>query len=167
MTEPRYTRPAKGKVKKELSQLAKAVQTVQALELGDDADYGLSEQQERDIATITTVDLTPASTLAAGAYTGLVPAEALYVLHAKAKNAAILLATKAQLIYADALDNPKKYSLTQIRQCEKLMDAAQLKWPEAPPQSDEERLERMTQADVGAMSDDKLREKLMSQLRKG
>jgi len=125
---------------------------------------GVTDEQMQDIALIADMDVLPAKTAAMGALTGLVPGEALYVMWARARNALQLLGAVALMRLADKMDNRNAPGDTKVLL--KIVEWAGLPTPQEAPKTDADRLGKMTQADVGALTDDELHQKLMSALKR-
>jgi len=126
---------------------------------------GVSEAALADVAVIADMNVLPAKAAAMAALTGLVQPEALYLMWARARNALQLLGTVALMRLADKMDNSRSPGDTRVLL--KIVQWAGLPTPQEGPQSDQGRLEQMSQADVGKLSDSDLHDKLLEALKKG
>jgi hypothetical protein len=132
-----------------------------------DRDGKLGDMTDDDVAAIEAVsemDVMPAKAAAMGALTGLVPSEALYLMWARSRNALQLLGTVGLMRLADKMDNARAPGDTRVLL--KIVEWAGLPTPQEAPQDDADRLGKMTQADIGQLSDADLHAKLMAQLKR-
>lgn len=164
--DPTYTPPDPKRVAGDLVFMQRAAQTLVKLHDRDGKlPDGLTADDVRDIEVVANMDVLSAKAAAMGALTGYVPSEALYVMWARARNALQLLGVVALMRLADKMDNSRAPGDTRVLL--KIVEWAGLPTPQEAPKSDAERLDQMAIADVGALSDADLREKLMAQLKKG
>lgn len=164
--DPTYERPNPKKVAGDLVFMQRAAQMIVKLHDKDGKlPEGVTDDDVRDIEVVAEMDVLPAKAAAMGALTGVVPSEALYVMWARARNALQLLGVVALMRLADKMDNARAPGDTRVLL--KVVEWAGLPTPGEAPMSDAERLDQMAIADVGGLSDADLREKLMTQLKKG
>jgi hypothetical protein len=166
MSEPTYNPASVKKTAQDIVFIQKAAAGLLKAHAKDGKlPEGMDEETMNDIAVIADMEVLPAKTAAMGALTGIVPGEALYVMWARARNALQLLGTIALMRLADKMDDATAPGETKVLL--KVVEWAGLPTPQMEPTTDADRLGKMTQADIGNMTDEDPHAKLMAALKKG
>ena len=164
-SEPTFKPDSVSKTAGELTFIQKAAAGIVKMHKRDGkAPEGMTDADLNDIAVIADMDILPAKTAAMGALTGIVPGEAIYVMWARARNALHILGTVALMRLADKMDD--RGAPGDARVLLKIVEWAGLPTPQEAPRDDVDRLSKMTQADVGNLSDADLSQRLLAALKK-